>query len=347
MAVKKESATYMSLLNDIKNKKFQPIYVLQGEESYYIDSLTEKIIDAALDEDERDFNLTVAYGVDANVKELIAACKRYPMMAERQVVVLKEAQNLRNSEDCKIDLFKFYASNPLNSTILIINHKGGNIKATSEFLKVLKAEGSGVVFESKKENENSMLNLILGYVKEKGCKIDEKAATMLRDFVGLDLSRMFGEIDKLIILVDESRTISPEMIEKNIGISKDYNIFELENALMQRNSDKAFKIIDYFERNPKDNPVQKIVPFVFNFFVNTLLVQTAKDKSPSALQDRLDMKTPYRVRKFESAATKYSKGACVNIISALRQLDARSKGIESRQDAYALLHDVMFRIMTS
>ena len=346
MAAKKEAVTYISLLNDIKNKNFVPIYLLEGEESYYIDSLTDSIINAALDEEERDFNLTVTYGIDANVKELIATCKRYPVMAERQVVVLKEAQNLKNNAECNIDLFKFYAQNPLRSTILIICYKGGNMRS-NEFLKTLKSEGTGVVFESKKETESSMLNLINGYVKNKKCTIDVKSATMLRDFVGLDVARMFGEIDKLSILVDESRQITPEMIEKNIGISKDYNMFELEDALVNRNVEKAFKIVDYFEKNPKNNPVQMVAPFIFGFFVNVLLVLTAKDKSVQALMDRLDMKSSWRLNKFITAAGKYSKVACVNNITAVRQLDVQSKGIGSRQDAYALLHDLLFRVMTS
>lgn len=346
MAVKKEAVTYLSLLNDIKNKKFHPIYVLQGEEAYYIDNLTEKIIDSALDEEERDFNLTITYGIDANVKELMSTCRRYPVMAERQVVVLKEAQNLKNNAECDIDLFKFYAQNPLRSTVLVICYKGGNIKS-GDFLKMLKSEGTGVVFESKKETEGSMLNLISGYVKNKGCTIDVKSATMLRDFVGLDVARMFGEIDKLSILVDETKQITPEMIEKNIGISKDYNMFEFEDALVNRNVEKAFKIVDYFERNQKNNPVQMITPFIFGFFVNTLLVQTAKDKSVQGLLDRLDMKSSWRLNKFITAAGNYSKIACVNNITAVRRLDTQSKGIGSRQDAFALLHDVLFRIMTS
>lgn len=346
MAVKKEAVTYLSLLNDIKNKKFQPIYVLQGEEAYYIDSLTEAIIDSALEEEERDFNLTVTYGIDADVKELMGACRRYPMMAERQVIVLKEAQNLKNNAECNIDLFKFYAENPLRSTVLVICNKGGNLKS-KEFLSTLKSEGTGVVFESKKETESSMLNLISGYVKSKSCTIDVKSATMLRDFVGLDVARMFGEIDKLSILVDQSKQITPEMIEKNIGISKDYNMFEFEDALIDRNVGKAFKILDYFEKNQKNNPVQLITPRIFGFFVNTLLVQTAKDKSQKGLLERLDSKSTYRLNKFITAAGNYSKIACVNNISAVRRLDAQSKGIGSRQDAFALLRDLLFRIMTS
>ena len=192
-----------------------------------------------------------------------------------------------------------------------------------------------------------MLNLISGYVKNKGCTIDVKSATMLRDFVGLDVARMFGEIDKLSILVDETKQITPEMIEKNIGISKDYNMFEFEDALVNRNVEKAFKIVDYFERNQKNNPVQMITPFIFGFFVNALLVQTAKDKSVQGLLDRLDMKSSWRLNKFITAAGNYSKIACVNNITAVRRLDTQSKGIGSRQDAFALLHDVLFRIMTS
>ncbi len=346
MAVKKEVVSYLSLLNEIKNKQFRPIYVLEGEESYYIDSLTDKIIDTALDEDEKDFNLTICYGVDANVKELIGACKRFPLMSERQVVVLKEAQNLRSNGENGLDLFKFYAQNPLKSTVLVICNKGGKTKAP-EFLKELAASGNGVVFESKKENERSIMDIIVNYVGSKNCSIDAKSASMLRDFVGTDLSRLFGEVDKLCILVGEERQITPEMIEKNIGISKDYNIFEFEDALMTRNQEKAFKIINYFEKNQKNNPVQAVIPFIFGVFVNLLLVKTARDTSPAGIMDRLGTKSSWRAQKFVTAASKYTKLACVEIISAIRKLDAQSKGIGSRQDGFALLRDLVFRIMTS
>ena len=346
MPPKKETVTYLSLLGEIAKKQFRPIYVLQGEEPYYIDSLADKIVDAALDEDEKDFNLTVCYGIDVDIRQLIGACKRYPVMAERQVVVLREAQNVRESKENGLDLLRFYAEKPLESTILVICNKGGNIKAP-ELLKQLKASGSGVVFESKKENERSIVDVISKYVASKGCKIDEKSTWMLRDFVGTDVARLFGEVDKLSIVVGDDRQITPELIEKNIGISKDYNIFELEDALMTRNSEKAFKIIDYFEKNPKNNPVQLVTPFLFNAFVGMLLVRTAKSQAPDVLMDRLGTKSSWRAQKIAAAANRYTTLSCVNIIDAIRRFDAQSKGVGSRQNGYDLLRSLMFFILNS
>ncbi|MGN0214835.1 MAG: DNA polymerase III subunit delta [Muribaculaceae bacterium] len=333
-------------MSEIEQGRFMPIYVLEGEESYYIDSLSDKIIEKALTEDERDFNLTICYGIDADIRQVIGACKRYPVMAERQVVVLREAQNVRDSKENGLELFRFYAQNPLKSTILVICNKGGNIKAP-EFLKQLKASQTGVVFESKKETERSIMDVITKYVASKGCKIDEKSTSMLRDFVGTDVARLFGEVDKLSILVGADRKITPEMIEKNIGISKDYNIFELEDALFTRNREKAFKIIDYFEKNPKNNPVQLVTPFLFNAFVGILLVRTSKDQSPDAIMDRIGTKSNWRAQKFMSASSRYTTLACVNIIDAIRRFDAQSKGIGSRQNGYDLLRSLMFFILNS
>ena len=346
MPPKKESVTYLSLVSEIAKKQFRPIYVLQGEEPYYIDSLTDKIIDSALTEDEKDFNLTVCYGIDTDVRQLISACKRYPVMAERQVVVLREAQNVRESKDNGLDLLRFYAEKPLNSTILVICNKGANVKA-AEFLKQLKVSGTGVVFESKKETERSIVDVITKYVASKGCKIDEKSTWMLGDFVGTDVARLFGEVDKLSIVVGADRQITPGLIEKNIGISKDYNIFELEDALFTRNNEKAFKIIDYFEKNPKNYPVQMATPFLFNAFVNILLVRTSKSQSPDAIMDRIGTKSSWRAQKFTAAANRYTTLACVNIIDAIRRFDAQSKGVGSRQNGYHLLRNLLFFILNS
>lgn len=346
MPPKKESVTYIGLMTEISRKQFRPIYVLEGEEAYYIDSLTDKIIDAALDEDEKDFNLTVSYGIDADIRQVISACKRYPVMAQCQVVVLREAQNVRDSKENGLELFKFYAQNPLKSTILIICNKGGNIKAP-EFLKQLKASETGVVFESKKENERSIMDVINKYVASRGCKIDDKSTSMLRDFVGTDVARLFGEVDKLCILVGATKAITPELIEQNIGISKDYNIFELEDAIFTRNREKAFKIIDYFEKNPKNNPVQAVTPFLFNAFANILMVRTAKTGSPDEIMERIGTKSSWRAQKFSAAASRYSTLACVNNIDAIRRFDAQSKGVGSRQNGYDLLRSLMFFILNS
>ncbi|MBO4814324.1 MAG: DNA polymerase III subunit delta [Muribaculaceae bacterium] len=349
MPPKKNDISYFNLSQEIKNKKFRPIYVLQGEEPYYIDKLSDLIVDNALTEDERDFNLTIVYGVDADVKQVINACKQYPVMAQRQVVVLREAQNTSKpnvSIEKELNQFKFYAQKPLDSTILVICFKGGNLKG-AEFLKELKASDNGVVFTSNKVRDYELPRLVVDYVNSVYCNIDDKAASMLADFVGTDLSRLFGEIDKLILLVGTDKRITPALIERNIGISKDYNNFELEDAFSNRNAEKVYRILDYFEKNPKNNPVVVTVSMLFSFFSNLLLIRTSRDKSDKGLMAQINTQSSFRLGKLKKAANSYSTLACVNIISYLRECDVKSKGQGSRQDSYSLLRDLAYKILHS
>lgn len=341
MAVKKEAVTYSQLVSEIKHGVFHPIYVLMGEESFYIDDLEAKIVDAALSEDERDFNLTVCYGVDTDVKEVVSTCKRYPVMAARQVVVLREAQNLANP-----DVLKFYAQNPLSSTVLVICCKNGNFKA-AEFLKLVKSSGVGVVFESKRLDERNVGKFITDFVAAHGCKIEGKATAMLKDYVGFDVSRLVNEVGKLVILMQVGDTITPEMIERNIGISKDYNNFELENAIRVRNAVKAFEIVDYFAKNPKNNPTVLTVSLLFSFFSNLLLVHTCKVKTEQGIMAQIETKSLFRAKTFIDAMRFYSTANCVNIISYIREFDRKAKGMQSRQNEYDLLRELVFKILYS
>ena len=342
MAVKKDTLSYIEICNDIAKGKFQPIYVLMGEESYYIDRIEDLIVSKALTPDEREFNLTIAYGLDTDVRTLMNACKRYPIMSQYQVVIMREAQN--NKE---LDLLRLYAEKPLESTVLIICHKHSNIKAP-EFIKELKAKQTGVVFESKKISENSVGQIITDYVNSKGGKIDSKATAMLKDFVGTDLSRIFGEVDKLhLILPDNNKHITPEIIERNIGISKDFNNFELEDAIRNKNALKANQIINYFEKNPKSNPTVLTIGLLFSFFSNLLLSRTAKVKTEQGIMDAIGTKSPYRAKMFIEAMKYYSTAGCVNIIGYLREFDTKSKGINSRQNEYQLLRELIYKILHS
>ena len=342
MAVKKDTLSYIEICNDIAKGKFQPIYVLMGEESYYIDRIEDLIISKALTPDEREFNLTIAYGLDTDVRTLMNACKRYPIMSQYQVVIMREAQN--NKE---LDLLRLYAEKPLESTVLIICHKHSNIKAP-EFIKELKAKQTGVVFESKKISENSVGQIITDYVNSKGGKIDSKATAMLKDFVGTDLSRIFGEVDKLhLILPENNKHITPEIIERNIGISKDFNNFELEDAIRNKNALKANQIINYFEKNPKSNPTVLTIGLLFSFFSNLLLSRTAKVKTEQGIMDAIGTKSPYRAKMFIEAMKYYSTAGCVNIIGYLREFDTKSKGINSRQNEYQLLRELIYKILHS
>ena len=338
--------TFTSLSKEIKGGKFRNIYVLQGEEPYYIDRLQQLIIDTALTEDQRDFNLSLYYGNTANVREVISACQQYPAFSERKVVVVREAQLIAKQPGHKndLDLFASYAEKPMPTTVLVICHKGGALKS-KPFSTALKEANSGVVFDSNKVKEGRDLeNLIVSYANSLSCNIDNKATSMLADHIGTDIARLFSELDKLAMLAEDGN-ITPLLIEKNIGISKDFNNFELEEALSKRDAVKAFRIVDYFERNPKNNPSVISVAMLFSFFSNVLLAATARDKSPDSIMALVGTRSQWRARKFLDATRMYNTRSLVNIIGYLRECDTRSKGIGSRQDQYALLKELIYKIL--
>lgn len=346
MAVKRETVTFTALNNEIKSGKYRNIYVLQGEEAYYIDRLQQLIIDTALTEDQRDFNLSLFYGNTANVREVISACQQYPVFSERKVVVVREAQLIPKQPGHKndLDLFASYAEKPLASTVLVICHKGGTLKS-KPFTDALKATKCGVIFDSNKVREGRDLQtLIVNYANSLGCNIDNKATSMMADHIGTDIARLFSELDKLAILA-EDKNITPLLIEQNIGISKDFNNFELEDALSRRDAAKAFRIVDYFERNPKNNPSVMSVAWLFSYFSSVLLAATARDKSLDGVMDVLGSRSQWRARKILEATRMYNTRSLVNIIGYLRECDTRSKGIGSRQDQYALLKELIYKIL--
>ena len=246
---KKDTNQHLAILQDIRNKVFKPVYLLMGEESYYIDLICETIIENALKDSERDFNQTILYGADIDDFAIVVnAAKRFPMMAERQLIVVKEAQNIKG-----VDNLLYYLQKPLMSTILVICHKNGSLKNKKVVAGI---EKIGVVYESKKLYDNQLPAFINNYVVAKKLSIDPKAASMMADFVGNDLSRLSSELDKLSISLPEGGLrITPEIVERNVGISKDFNNYELLNAIITRNILKATQIIQYFEQNPKNNPL--------------------------------------------------------------------------------------------
>jgi len=346
MAVKRESVTYTSLSKEIREGKYRNIYILQGEEPYFIDGLQQLIIDSALTQDQRDFNLSLFYGNTANVREVISTCRQYPAFSQYKVVVVREAQLIAKQPGHKndMDLFASYAENPLPSTILVICHKGATLKS-KPFTDALKANKNGVIFDSNKVREGRDLEgLISNYANSLGCSIDTKATSMLSDHIGTDIARLFSELDKLAMLADD-KSITPLLIERNIGISKDFNNFELEDALSRRDAAKAFRIVDYFERNPKNNPTIISVAMLFSFFSNVLLTATARDKSVQNIMTIVGTRSQWRARKFLDATQMYNTRSLINIIGYLRECDTRSKGIASRQDQYALLKELIYKIL--
>lgn len=354
MAEKKQTTSYFSLRNEIIQHKFRQIYLLQGDEPYYIDKLSDCVVDNALTEDDKDFNLSIFYGNDANIREVISACKEYPAFAQYKVVVLREAQNVPKQSGGKnkdLDLLAKYAESPSPTTILIVCNKGvdRDVSIKSKpFLDALKSNPNFAVFNSAKiRNDRDLKSVVASYASEIGCSIDDKSISMLSDCIGYDLARMFTELDKLKLLVGADNRITPELIEKNIGISKDFNTFELEDALAVKDTVKVYRIIKFFEKNPKQNPVQRTIAALFSFYSNLLLIRTSKDKSQQALMKVTGTASTWKLNKLIKASQTYSTLACVNIISYLRECDVKSKGQGSRQDAFALFSELIFKILHS
>jgi len=287
-----KETTYEEIARELKNRIYKPVYYLMGEESYYIDRISEYIAQTVLNENEKEFNQTIVYGADTDIATVINAAKRYPMMSKYQVVIVKEAQNIKNIEE-----LVYYLQKPLDSTILVLCHKHGTLdrrkKLAAEIEKV------GVLFESKKIKDS--------YLKRRSVEIEPKASEMMAEFVGADLSRMAGELEKLIITLPRGqKRITPEQIERNIGISKDYNNFELRNALVAKDVFKANQIIKYFEENPKTNPLQMTLSVLFNFFSNLMLAYYAPDKSEQGIANQLGLKSSWQSKDYMVAMRKYS-----------------------------------------
>lgn len=333
--------TYEDIAKNIKNGKFAPVYLLMGEEDYYIDRISDYIVEKALDENEKEFNLTIMYGLDTDVASIVNNAKRYPMMSEHQVVVVKEAQNIRAWDD-----LSFYLQKPLESTILVICYKHGTMDKRKKI--VAEIEKKGVVFESKKLKENMLPAFITTYLKRRKMEIEDKAAEMMADFVGNDLNRMAGELDKLIITMPAGKNrITPEEIERNIGISKDYNNFELKNALIAKDTLKANKIVKYFNDNPKNNPIQPTLTILFNYFSNLMVAYYAPERSDNGVAAYLGLKSPWQAKEYLAGMKAYSGVKTMNIITQIRLCDAKSKGIGNvsltqgellRELVYFILH---------
>lgn len=336
----KQEITCDDILRELRSKQYRPIYYLMGEEAYYIDLISDYIMDNVLTDTEKEFNLSVVYGADVDIATVINAAKRYPMMSEHQVVIVKEAQSIRN-----IDELSYYLQKPLRSTILVMCHKHGVLdrrkKLAAEIEKV------GILFESKKLKETQLPAFITSYMKRKGVDLEPKATSMLADFVGTDLSRLTGELEKLIITLPKGQTrVTPEQIERNIGISKDYNNFELRSALVERNVLKANQIINYFEKNPKTNPLQMTLSLLFSFYSNLMLAYYAPEKSEQGIASFLGLKSPWQAREYQTAMKRYSGVKTMQIIGEIRYTDAKSKGIgNSSLTDSELLRELIFKIL--
>ena len=328
------------LVADIRNGNLKPIYFLMGEEAYYIDKISDFIEDNVLDEAEKGFNQMVLYGRDVSVDDIVANAKRFPMMAERQVVIVKEAQELSRT----IEKLTPYVENPQPSTVLVINYKYKKIDKRKALYKAVKK--SGVVFESKKLYENQVADWIRRVLSPKDYTISPKAAQMLVEFLGTDLSKINNELEKLQLIIPKGQQITPELIEENIGISKDFNNFELRKAVGERNVVKAHQIINYFADNPRDNPMVVTVALLYNFFSQLLHYHGLNDKSPRAVASSLRI-NPYFVSEYANAARNYPMKKVSRVIATLRDFDVKSKGVGANALPQGdLLKELMVRIMS-
>ena len=336
----KQELSCDDILKELRAKQYRPIYYLMGEESYYIDLIADYITDNVLSETEKEFNLTVVYGADVDIATVINAAKRYPMMSEYQVVIVKEAQAIRNMEE-----LSFYLQKPLNSTILVICHKHGTLDKRKKL--VAEVEKVGILFESKKIKDSQLPAFINSYMKRKDIDMEPKASAMLADFVGTDLSRLTGELEKLIITLPAGqKRVTPEQIEKNIGIRKDYNNFELRSALVEKDILKANKIIKYFEENPKTNPIQMTLSLLFNFYSNLMLSYYSPEKTEQGIASWLGLKSPWAARDYLTAMRRYNGVKTMQIIGEIRYADAKSKGINNASMSDGdILRELVFKIL--
>lgn len=332
--------SYEEIVRQVRAGQFKPIYYLMGEESYYIDRVCDYIVTNALKEEERDFNLTVFYGPDTDVATVINTAKRYPMMADRQVVVVREAQGLDNK-----DALAFYLEQPQSTTVLILCHKHGVLDRRKKLAEVIQKKG--ILFESKRLYDSQLPGFVSSYLRRKGIGIEPNAIQLLCDHVGSDLNRLASELDKLALACQNNQgRVSASLIEEQIGISKDFNNFELVNALVEKNSYKAFVIVKYFNNNPKSFSLQVTLSVLFNFFSNLMLAYYAPQKNEEGISIWTGLPKWQVVRNIIPAMKNYSGVKVMQIIGELRKTDAKSKGIEcSNTSNGELLRGLIYYIL--
>jgi DNA polymerase-3 subunit delta len=328
----------IKIVNDIKNGNIKPIYFLMGEEPYYIDKLSDYIEEKVLSEEEKGFNQTVLYGRDVSIEDIISTAKRYPMMAERQVVIVKEAQDLVRT----IDKLESYADNPMATTVLVFCYKYKTLDKRKKVTKLLAK--NGVVYESKKLYENQVGEWIKRVLAGKKYSIEPKANAMLVEFLGTDLSKINNELEKLQIILPVGSTITPKDIEENIGFSKDFNVFELRKALGERNQLKAYTIAENFAQNPKDNPMVVTTSLVFSFFIQLLKYHGLKDKNPKNVAAVIGV-NPFFLKEYDVALKNYPMKKVSQIVGALRDIDVKSKGVGANAMSQSdLLREMLYKI---
>jgi len=331
-----------TILNDIKQRKFKPLYLLHGEEAYYIDLISDSIENTVLNDAQKGFDQTILYGKDVDFATIVSAAKRYPMMSDYQVIIVKEAQNLKwKGED--VFLAK-YVENPTPTTILVFDYKYGKLDKRTKLYKNI--EKKGVIFESDKLYDNKIAPWIVEELQRTGHRIHPQAAAMMADYLGTDLSKIANEAEKLVLNVPKDREISVQDIERNIGISKDFNIFELNTALGKRDAVKAIQIVDYFAANPKSNPFVLVVGSLGGYFTKLLRYHYLSDKSSANVAKELGVH-PFFTKEYDLAARNFNRRKLFDTLSVLREYDLKSKGVNagSHTSDGDLMREMIFKIL--
>ena len=321
-----KNVSFDAIMADLKARKYVPLYYLMGDEPYYIDKISDYIAEHVLQPEERDFNQTILFGSDVTASQVADAARRYPMMSQFQVLIVKEAQNLKNTE-----ALERYFKSPMPSTILVMCHKNGTVDGRKkEYVRAI--QSAGILFESKKLRDRDLPHFIETYLQTRQVSIDHKSTQMIADNIGADLSRLTGELDKVILSLpdQQDRRVTPQVVEDQIGVSKDFNGFELRDAIVNRNVFKANQIIKYFDENPKAGSIYAFLPLLFNYFQNLMLAYYSPNKqSQEAVAAWLEIKNPWFAKDYMTGMRNYSGMKVMQIISKMREIDAKSKGLDN------------------
>ncbi len=334
------AVSFDDIRKSLKKGEIAPVYILHGEEGYFIDALARDF-ENILSDDDKEFNQYILYAPDTEPEAVVDLCRRIPMMADRQVVILKEAQAVRADKIAKL---KNYIADPVATTVLVVCSRGAALKGKELFDAAKK--GGAVVFESKKIAEWNIAAYIAEYIRKKNLNADQKSVEMLRDFVGTDLSRLFNEVDKLAALLPPNATVTPEVIERNIGVSREYNSFELVDAIAARDGRRVFRILDYFRSNPKAVPLVMATASIFNLFTDLLVAYYTPDRSDAGLMAALGCKQ-FALKRIKLGMSRYNALQIVEIIGAIRDFDVKSKGVGSRQNEHELFHQLAYHILSA
>ena len=333
--------SYEQIIGDINRKIFYPIYFLTGEEPHFIDKISKLIETTVLSEDEKEFNQIIVYGRDILPNQIIQMAREYPVFGNYRVIIVREAQDIKQIEKDKLLLA--YLEKPVPTTLLVFDYKYKKVDGRTSFVQLLKK--NGVFFESKKLYDNQVPKCIEGTIRGMGYQINPQAMMLLSENLGTDLSKIENELKKLVINIDKNTEITPDIVEKNIGISKDFNIFELQKALGERNIYKANQIINFFASNPKDNSVVFVIVMLFNYFKRLLIYHTLKDKSDKNVASKFGI-NPYFVREIRIASSRYNIAKLRSIISILREYDQKAKGVETAPiEDGELMKEMIYKIL--